>query len=145
MGGVEMSTAAEGHLDLWLAWKRVNEVVRARILADVVAASALTEAEFTLLAYLDEADGVMRQNALAAAAGWDRTRLSHLLTRMEQRSFVAREKLRNGVQVTMSDPGRQAFAATRAPLIAAVERSFASKLTATQLAALREITSQLAG
>jgi len=81
---VDMSTATDEDVALWLPWKRVNEVMRARILADVIAHSPLTEPELTVLIHLDEAGGSLRQNALASTAGWDRTRLSHLLTRMQE-------------------------------------------------------------
>lgn len=129
---------------MWLSWKRVNEVLRARILADVIAHSPLTEPELTVLVHLDDAGGSLRQNALAAAAGWDRTRLSHLLTRMQDRGYLSREKLRNGVEVTVLAPGREVFAATREPLASAVYRNFTTKLDVEQRAALRSITDALA-
>ncbi len=138
-----MSTDDTGDLELWLSWKRIGEVVRGRVLADIVAHSPLTEAEFTVLAYLDDAGGALRQNALAAAAGWDRTRLSHLLTRMEERGYLARERLRNGVELTVREPGREAFAATSEPLGRAVHQHFASRLDAEQKAMLRTITNAL--
>lgn len=139
-----MSTATEEDVALWLSWKRVNEVMRARILADVIAHSPLTEPELTVLVHLDDAGGSLRQNALALAAGWDRTRLSHLLTRMQERGYLSREKLRSGVEVTILDPGQDAFAATREPLADAVYRYFTSSLNAEQRAALRTITNALA-
>lgn len=139
-----MSTALVGDVALWLSWKRVSEVTRGRILADVIAHCPLTEPELTVLIHLDEAGGALRQNALASAAGWDRTRLSHLLTRMEERGYLSRERLRNGVEVTILDPGRDALVATREPLAAAVYRYFTSRLNAEQRAALRTITDVLA-
>ncbi len=139
-----MSTARADGVALWMSWKRVSEVTRGRILADVIAHSPLTEPELTVLIHLDEGAGTLRQNALASAAGWDRTRLSHLLTRMEQRGYLTRERLRNGVEVTMLDPGRDAFAATREPLADAVHRHLTSRLNAEQRTALRTITDVLA-
>ena len=112
-------------------------------MADVIAHSPLTEAELTVLAHLDDAGGSVRQNALAAATGWDRTRLSHLLTRMHARGWVAREKLRNGVQVTMLDEGRGALSATRAPLATAVETHVMSRLDAAQQQHLRDVIDAL--
>lgn len=137
-----MSTVDED-VALWLAWKRVGEVTRARVLADVVAHGPISEPELTVLAHLDEAGGSMRQNALASAAGWDRTRLSHLLTRMEERGQVARERLRNGVEVTLLDGGRRALEATREPLADAVARHVTGRLDADQRAALQLITEAL--
>ena len=139
-----MSTGdAEDVVSLWLSWKRAAEVSRGRILAEVIAHSALTEPELTALTHLDEAGGALRQNALAAATGWDRTRLSHLLSRMEERGYVSRTRLRNGVDVTMRDAGREALASTKEPLTRAVWHSFANRLTVQQQASLREIIAAL--
>ncbi len=137
-----MSTNGED-VTLWLAWKRVSELTRGRVLTDVIAHSPLTEPELTVLVHLDAVGGTVRQNALAAAAGWDRTRLSHLLTRMEERGYLSRERLRNGVEVALTDPGRAALAATREPLAAAVHRHVTSRLTSEQRAALRTISDAL--
>ena len=140
-----MSTVEAGHNDveLWLSWKRASEVVRARVLAEVLADSQLTEPELTVLAHLDESAGTMQQNALARAAGWDRTRLSHLLTRMENRGYVSRERLRNGARVILLEPGRDALAGTRQPLARAVERHITSRLDDGLRQALRAIIEAL--
>ena len=139
-----MSTLPADDVALWMAWKRVSEVTRGRILTDVIAHSPLTEPELTVLLHLDDAGGTLRQNALAAAAGWDRTRLSHLLTRMQERGYLTRKRLGHGVEITMLDPGRDVFAATRNPLADAVQRHVTSRLTAEQQAALRTNTEVLA-
>jgi len=139
-----MSTDSVDDVALWLTWKRVSEVTRGRILADVIAQSPLTEPELTVLVHLDEAGGALRQNALAAAAGWDRTRLSHLLTRMGERRYLTRERLRNGVELTLLNPGRDALAATREPLAGAVYLYFTSRLNAEKRAALGGIIDVLA-
>lgn len=139
-----MSTPSEPDLALWLSWKRINEVIRGRILADILAHSVLTEPEFTLLAHIDEAGGTIRQNALANAAGWDRTRLSHLLSRMETRGYLERERLHNGVDVSMLAHGREAFIATHEPLVVAVQQHFTRHLNAQQRDALRDVIDALA-
>ena len=114
-------------------------MIRGRILADILEHSPLTEPEFTVLAYITEAGGSIRQNALATAAGWDRTRLSHLLSRMEARGYLARERLQNGSVVTMNAPGVEAFRATREPLVAAVQRHFTTLLDADQRDRLSDV------
>jgi DNA-binding MarR family transcriptional regulator len=138
-----MSTVRADEVALWMAWKRVSEVTRGRIMADVLAHSPLTEPELTVLVHLEEAGGSLRQNALATAAGWDRTRLSHLLTRMAERGYLSRERFRNGVEISTLDPGRDAIAATREPLADAVHRHVTSRLNTEQRIALRTITNLL--
>jgi len=138
-----LSTVDAGEVALWLAWKRVSESSRGRILAEVIADSLLNEPELTVLAHLDEAGGTLRQNALATAAGWDRTRLSHLLSRMDERGYLSRQRLQNGVEVTMLPAGDNALSDTKEPLAAAVHRYFASRLSVEQRSALRDIVDAL--
>lgn len=96
-----------------------------------------------MLVQLRRADGVMRQNALAAAAGWDRTRLSHLLTRMEARGYVSRTKLRNGVEVTLLAAGAEALDSARPQLERAVQAHLIGRLDPRQCEAFGEILDAL--
>jgi DNA-binding MarR family transcriptional regulator len=138
-----LSTVDAGEVSLWLAWKRVSESSRGRILSEVIANSPLNEPELTVLALLDEAGGKLRQNALATAAGWDRTRLSHLLSRMEERGYLSRQRLQNGVEVNLLPAGDDVLLATKGPLAGAVHRYFASRLSVEQRSALRHIVDAL--
>ncbi|SFR67664.1 transcriptional regulator [Agromyces sp. CF514] len=138
-----MSTDPDRLVAEWLRWKRANELVRAAIVDDVVSTSDVPEAELTVLVQLHQADGVMRQNALAAAAGWDRTRLSHLLTRMEGRGYVSRTKLRNGVEVTLHPAGATALDSARPQLERAVQTHLFGRLDPKQREAFGEILDAL--
>ncbi|MGW4109839.1 MarR family winged helix-turn-helix transcriptional regulator [Actinosynnema sp. NPDC004786] len=129
--------------ELWLVWKRAYETVRAAVVADVTAASGLSEAELSVLVCLHESGGVLRQNALAAALGWDRTRLSHLLTRMEKRDYVARDKVANGVEVTLRPTGRRTVDASVPALDAATRRHLVDRLDPRDAKALKDIVGRL--
>ncbi len=128
---------------LWLLWKQVSELVRAAVVADVVEDIELSEPEMTVLVQLHSSGGTIRQNALAAATGWDRTRLSHLLTRMEGRGYLTRSRLRNGVELAVAEAGAEVITRTRPLLAAAVERHLTSRLTVAQQEALRDILETL--
>jgi len=94
---------------LWHAWKRASEVVRARVADDISAATGLSDPDFGILTrLLDLGDGALRQNELAASMGWHRSRLSHQLTRMEQRGLIARAAAGEGVSVSITADGRAA-------------------------------------
>ncbi|KUJ48126.1 MarR family winged helix-turn-helix transcriptional regulator [Micromonospora maris] len=124
-----MSTAGVGEAtELWLLWKRAHETVRAAVIAETTAASGLSEPELSILVRLHESGGSQRQNALAAALGWDRTRLSHLLTRMANRDYVTRDKVSNGVQVALRPEGRRMIDATLPALDAATRRHLVDRL-----------------
>ncbi|AXB41529.1 MarR family winged helix-turn-helix transcriptional regulator [Amycolatopsis albispora] len=137
-----MSTRGEA-TELWLLWKRAYETTRAAVIADMTAASGLSEAELSVLVCLHEAGGVLRQSAIATTLGWDRTRLSHLLTRMEKRDYVARAKVANGVEITLRPTGRRTIDASVPALEASTQRHLLAHLTPADAAALKHIAEQL--
>ncbi|MFE9750172.1 MarR family winged helix-turn-helix transcriptional regulator [Saccharothrix saharensis] len=139
-----MSTADPGEsIELWLRWKRAYETVRAAVIADMTAASGLSDAELSVLVHLHEAGGVLRQNAMAAALGWDRTRLSHLLTRMEKRDYLARGKVANGVEITLRPAGRRMIDASVPALSASTRRHLMDRLGPADTKALKGIVERL--
>ncbi|MFE6767231.1 MULTISPECIES: MarR family winged helix-turn-helix transcriptional regulator [unclassified Streptomyces] len=134
--------AASGPVDLWSAFKRAHEVVRARVIADTADAAGLSEPDLTILVSLSKAGGSLRQNELAASLGWDRTRISHQLTRMSRRDLIARERS-GGVTVTLTEEGRRTVAAVHPGLEAAVRRHFTDKLTAREAETLDALLRRL--
>ena len=124
---------------LWFAWKRAHELVRAAVIEEVTATTGLSDPDSGILLRLDVADRSLRQSEIASALGWDRTRLSHQLTRMEDRGLLARRRTPSGVWVDISDAGTEAAAAARPVHAAAVRRHLTEPLTPGQSAMLREI------
>ncbi|MFI2374891.1 MarR family winged helix-turn-helix transcriptional regulator [Streptomyces sp. NPDC018964] len=129
-------------VDLWSAFKRAHETVRARVIADTAEAAGLSEPDLTILVSLDKAGGALRQSELATSLGWDRTRVSHQLTRMDKRGLVTRERAA-GVTVVLTDAGRQAVAAVHPGLEAAVRRHFTDKLSAREIETLGSVLRRL--
>lgn len=134
--------AAPDPVDLWSAFKRAHEVVRARVIADAAEAAGLSEPDLTILVNLSKAGGSLRQSELAASLGWDRTRISHQLTRMGKRQLVTRERA-DGVTVTLTDTGRRAITTVHPGLDAAVRRHFTDKLSAQEIATLSSVLRRL--
>lgn len=128
MGCVEISTPEWPATAEWLRLKRVYEAVRLAVVADMVKAVEIGEPELTVLVHLSQAGGASRQNALAASTGWDRTRLSHLLTRMESHHYLARSRLRNGVEVSLLPAGKALIDAAQPALEATVHRHLWARL-----------------
>ncbi|WP_077798634.1 MarR family winged helix-turn-helix transcriptional regulator [Streptomyces sp. JHA26] len=133
---------APGPVDLWSAFKRAHEVVRARVIADTAEAAGLSEPDLTILVDLNKAGGALRQSELAASLGWDRTRVSHQLTRMDKRGLVTRERAA-GVTVVLTDAGRRAVASVHPGLEAAVRRHFTDKLSAREIETLSSVLRRL--
>lgn len=100
---------AEG--DLWEAWKRATDGVRARINAEVALETGLSEPDVSVLSHLHT--GPVRQSVVAAAMGWHRSRLSHHLTRMQERGLVTRSGVSGGVELRATTMGRAALLRAR--------------------------------
>ncbi|WP_218671039.1 MarR family winged helix-turn-helix transcriptional regulator [Microbispora sp. GKU 823] len=137
-----MTGVASEPVDFWAAFKRAHEVVRARVIADTAEAAGLSEPDLAILVNLGKAGGALRQSELAASLGWDRTRISHQLTRMSTRGLVTRERA-GGVIVTLTDSGRAAITAALPGLDAAVRRHFTDKLSAQEIETLAAVFSRL--
>ena len=97
----------------------------------------LSDPDFGVLTRVVElGGGRMRQNQLAESMGCHRSRLSHHLSRMEQRGLVTREPADGGVDVIATASGAEAAAAARPVHAAAVRRHLLEPLAGCNLAAL---------
>jgi DNA-binding MarR family transcriptional regulator len=140
-GVTELLDAEE--MALWHAWKVAAETVRVRIATDIAAAVGLSDADFGVLTRLAD-NGDMRQNALAESMGWHRSRLSHQLTRMEQRGLLTRHTVASGVELRLTARGRERAEAARPVHAEAVRRHLIEPLTASRRQQLRRILETLA-
>ena len=62
-----------------------------RVGRDIAEATGLSGPDFGVLSRLvDLGQGAMRQQVLAESMGWDKSRLSHQLTRMQEKGLVER-------------------------------------------------------
>lgn len=133
---------SEPEQDAWYAWRRMFPLVNAAIARDLTQDSGLSEADYDVLSVLGSTDGHrMRLCALAALMQWSRSRLSHQLTRMEQRGIVRREEVAadgRGAEVVLTDLGVD-LVTEAAPLhVESVRRHLIDALTPQQLAVLAE-------
>ena len=138
----ELLTAAE--MDLWHAWRRANDVVGSRVLEEVTTATGLSPADIAVLIRLDDAGGVLPQSRLTELLGWDRSRLSHQLTRMQSRDLLERRKDRSRPDVALRPPGRAAIEAGRPVHAAAVRRHLLEPLGESRAHELHEALTALA-
>jgi DNA-binding MarR family transcriptional regulator len=90
----------------------------------------------------------VRVSALAAALGWERSRLSHHVTRMERRGLVAREECGDdgrGAFVVLTPEGRSAIEAAAPGHVRTVRSLVFDELTPAEVASLEAITSKVLG
>jgi DNA-binding MarR family transcriptional regulator len=131
-------------LALWHAWKGASEAVRTRVAAEIAAATGLSDPDFGVLTRVAElGHGRMRQSQLAESMGYHRSRLSHHLTRMEERGLVIRDPAPGGVEIVITDAGRAAVTQARPVHAAAVRKYLTAHLPEADRAHLKKLLSSL--
>ena len=109
--------------------------------------AGLSMGDYSVLLALSEAGGGRyRSSELATVVGWERSRLSHHLGRMERRGLIRREHCTadsRGAEIVLEPHGEQAFRAATAPHLRAVRELFVTALTADQVQAAGEIAAAL--
>ena len=111
------------------------------------AGSGLSSPEFSVLVSLSEADGrVLRLRELCENLGWDRSRASHQVTRMEKRGLVTKEKCpgdARGVLVTITDEGMSRLEAAAPVHVETVRRLVFDHLNEKRQGQLREVLTEV--
>jgi DNA-binding MarR family transcriptional regulator len=109
--------------------------------------SGLSGADYTVLVPLSTASaGVLRTRELGTEIGWDRSRLSHQISRMERRGLVAREECSEdgrGSRVRLTDTGRSAIEGAAPANAETVRRHFFDRLSDEELDTLTAVFERL--
>ncbi|WP_405068887.1 MarR family winged helix-turn-helix transcriptional regulator [Kribbella sp. NBC_01510] len=128
---------------LWQSYRDTYRELMRALEARLIGNSGLSGADYALLHPLSEAeDGVLRTRDLGKSVGWERSRLSHQVSRMEKRGLVCREECASdarGSMVRLTELGWKAIEAAAPNHVAAVRGYFFDHLTEaeqTQLAGL---------
>jgi DNA-binding MarR family transcriptional regulator len=104
---------SEKEQHLWRRWLRVNALLPATLHRELQAQSGLSLPDFEVLVQLtDSPDDRVRVSDLARALHWERSRVSHHVTRMERRGLVKREECLDdgrGAFVVLTTDGRAAI------------------------------------
>jgi DNA-binding MarR family transcriptional regulator len=110
----------------------------ARVTHDVTEGTGLSGPDFAVLKRLVELGrGEMRQQDLATSMRWDKSRLSHHLTRMETRKLIRRKRSADkGVDVLLTPEGDRQFSAARPVFAQSVRKHLLWRLSASQRKAL---------
>ncbi|MEU5514783.1 MarR family transcriptional regulator [Streptomyces griseoaurantiacus] len=127
--------------ELWGAWTHAQRLLAQEIDTALQRDSGISKAEFSVLMTLSRADvGELRVGEIAASLRWDKSRVSHQLTRMEKRGFVTRSESgahgrRTGI--TLTEEGRGAVREALTGHAGTLRRHFFAPLTPEQAAAIR--------
>lgn len=120
--------------ELWQAWRTATDSVTSLVARDINAATGLSGADHDVLTQLAELGrGRLRQQDLADALGWHKSRLSHHLSRMAQRALIKRQPTApNVVLVSTTARGRQALRASLPVQAQAVRAHLVARLSRVQ-------------
>ncbi|MGI8329211.1 MarR family winged helix-turn-helix transcriptional regulator [Actinomadura scrupuli] len=103
----------ERQANVWQAYRDLQRELYGALEQQLVRDSGLSGADYALLVPLSAAPGgVLRARELGAEVGWDRSRVSHQVSRMEKRGLVAREECSEdarGSMVRLTGAGRAAI------------------------------------
>lgn len=123
--------------------QQLHRLMGARLQAD----SGLSNADYTVMVTLSEAEErTMRSSELAAHIGWDRSRLSHHLGRMERRGLIRRERCADdsrGALIVLTDDGLRLYRKGSVPHLRDIRELFVDALTSRQLDAVDDATASL--
>jgi len=134
---------------LWQAYRALTRDLQRAFDRQLERDGGVSGADYALLVPLSEApDGVVRMRELGRAVGWDRSRLSHQVRRMETRGLVTREDCvddARGLMVRLTANGRAAIEAAAPEHVATVRRYFFDQLSEAEQATLTGLFERLAG
>jgi DNA-binding MarR family transcriptional regulator len=132
---------------LWKAYRDVFYGLSTELESQLLRDAALSGSEYAVLVALSHApDGVLRARELCSELAWDRSRLSHLVARMEKRGLVSREACADdarGSMVRLTKAGRAAVDDAAPEHSEAIRRYFFDQLSPGELAQLSDMLHRL--
>ena len=133
--------------DVWQSYIHMNDHLYAVLEDQLVREAGLSGADYKVLVPLSETPGgLMRARELCTEIGWDRSRLSHHVSRMEKRGLVAREECEadgRGLMVRLTKAGRKAIEGAAPNHAESVQRYFFDLLSDDELETLGNVFSRV--
>jgi DNA-binding MarR family transcriptional regulator len=121
----------------WRALQFMQMRLEAAMARQLASESGLSYPDYlVLIALTDRDDGRLRLNQLGERLGWEKSRLSHHISRMAGRGLVVKEPCdsdRRGAFVAVTKQGRKEIAAAAPGHVDIVRRLFVDVLTPEQL------------
>lgn len=133
--------------EVWCSYQRVQRALGSALDRQLERDAGISGADYALLVPLaNEPDGVLRMRELGSAVEWDRSRLSHQVSRMCKRGLVVRENCTEdarGANVRLTDAGRAAVAAAQRQHGELVRRYFFDQVSGSELELLGRVFSRM--
>ncbi|MFF3660497.1 MarR family winged helix-turn-helix transcriptional regulator [Streptomyces olivochromogenes] len=130
----------------WDSFIRMQEKLIGRLSRRVQTDSKMSAADYIVLAKLTEAGGRLRFLELANLVEWEKSRMSHQVTRMTKRGLVAKEECIDdgrGAFIIAAPAGYAAIEAAAPLHVEHVRRLFIDALTPEELSTLAQISQRV--
>jgi DNA-binding MarR family transcriptional regulator len=128
---------------------RMQAQLGAKLNRELSSSSELSLQDYSVLVVLSEQpEGRLRAFEVGRELGWEKSRVSHHVGRMEKRGLVSRESCpsdRRGLNVVVTPKGRRALESAAPGHVAHVRRAFIDLLTPAQIAAISDIAGTVLG
>jgi len=142
---VRWLTAQQEHL--WRSWLTLNTKLASTLHRELQEDAGLSMQDFEVLVHLtDNPEGRLRVTDLAGLLQWERSRVSHHVTRMECRGLVERVECsedRRGAFVVITPQGRAAIEGAAPGHVRAVRRLMFDALSEEEQAVLAAVIDKL--
>lgn len=133
----------EAEQRMWRRYRDVNQLLDLAVERQLQRDASLSQSDYAVLVSLSESQGRgLRARELGAALGWDRSRVSHQVRRMEGRGLVAKGECAEdgrGTIVTLTPEGAKAIARVAPLHVEKVRELFIDILTEDEVAVLTDI------
>jgi DNA-binding MarR family transcriptional regulator len=138
-----------GEQKAWRAWLYSTLLLQDRLDRELTRETGISHAYYEILVQLSEAPGrSLRMSQLAERSLSSRSRLSHAVSRLEERGWVRRQMCEEdgrGQLAVLTDDGFAALAAAAPVHVEGVRTHLFDQLDPQQVAALRDIGETLLG
>ncbi|GAA1866506.1 MarR family winged helix-turn-helix transcriptional regulator [Asanoa iriomotensis] len=132
---------------MWRAYLRMQRAIEVALVRQL-GETGISRTDFEVLVPLSEAkDRSLRVRDLASWTGWDRSRISHQLRRMEERGLITREDVADdarGTMVRLTDKGYEITVAAAPGQVETVRRVLVDLLDPAEIDQLTTIGERVA-
>lgn len=132
---------------MWRSFLRMQGKLSASLNRQLQSDSKMSVSDFAVLVSLtDVPDERLRVTELANALEWEKSRVSHQITRMERRGLVRRVECTTDGRsafVLLTDCGRASIEAAAPKHVETVRRLFIDQLSTDDVAMLADVTSRV--
>lgn len=128
---------------MWRRYRDVNQLLDLAIERQLQRDAAMSQSDYSVLVSLSEAEGGgLRARDLGAALGWDRSRVSHQVRRMEGRGLVAKNECAEdgrGTIVSLTETGAEAIGSVAPKHVDKVRELFVDVMSVDEVRLLTDI------